>query len=48
MGWNFINVKDFFKMVEDVNIKWVLLISMWFKRVVFFKCSLFREYLVFD
>lgn len=36
MGWNFINVKDFFKMVEDVNIKWVLLISMWFKRVVFF------------
>lgn len=35
-GWNFTNVKDFFKMAEDVNIKRVPLTSTWFKRATFF------------
>lgn len=29
IGWNFTNVKDFYKMAEDVNIKRVPLTSMW-------------------
>lgn len=34
-GWNFTNVKDFFKMAEDVNIKRVPLTSTRFMRATF-------------